>query len=220
MMEPHQHHTEGRPATTGPSHSLAGHHHNSGLNINRSPSSPSTSSRYDADAMHHAQTLVAMYQQQGSDTSTGHISRGAVPNGTSASATATASSKDSYGLMAGPPVHHHYRIQPQNQYHTKQVAAPVYSTSSAASSTSPSNIAASSHDGMRGRTQIGRLTTTKDTSDEADLLTIEEMSAAFDLPLADAARQLEVCETGLKKLCRRKGITRWPYRKVGLLICS
>lgn len=41
----------------------------------------------------------------------------------------------------------------------------------------------------------------------------------FDLPIGDAARKLNICPTVMKKICRKNGVLRWPYRKV-CLICS
>lgn len=42
------------------------------------------------------------------------------------------------------------------------------------------------------------------------------LSKYFHLPIVDASKELGMCTTMLKKLCRRCGITRWPYRKVYL----
>ena len=40
------------------------------------------------------------------------------------------------------------------------------------------------------------------------------LSKYFHLPIVEAAKELGMCTTMLKKLCRRCGISRWPYRKV------
>ena len=40
------------------------------------------------------------------------------------------------------------------------------------------------------------------------------LSKYFHMPIVDAAKELGMCTTMLKKLCRRCGISRWPYRKV------
>ena len=37
----------------------------------------------------------------------------------------------------------------------------------------------------------------------------------FHLPISQVAKELGVCATVLKKLCRQHGIPRWPHRKVG-----
>lgn len=42
------------------------------------------------------------------------------------------------------------------------------------------------------------------------------LSKYFHLPIVDAAKELGMCTTMLKKLCRRCGISRWPYRKVNI----
>ncbi|KAH3744333.1 hypothetical protein Pelo_14267 [Pelomyxa schiedti] len=40
-----------------------------------------------------------------------------------------------------------------------------------------------------------------------------DLSDYFEQPIATTAEQLGVCTTALKKLCRKIGIRRWPYRK-------
>lgn len=54
-------------------------------------------------------------------------------------------------------------------------------------------------------------------------LTFEKLSHFFHLPAEEAAKQLHVCTSVLKRACRKNGIQRWPYRKVKSidnLICS
>eukprot|EP00276_Gloeochaete_wittrockiana_P020510 CAMPEP_0184360466 /NCGR_PEP_ID=MMETSP1089-20130417/125148_1 /TAXON_ID=38269 ORGANISM="Gloeochaete wittrockiana, Strain SAG46.84" /NCGR_SAMPLE_ID=MMETSP1089 /ASSEMBLY_ACC=CAM_ASM_000445 /LENGTH=116 /DNA_ID=CAMNT_0026699665 /DNA_START=70 /DNA_END=416 /DNA_ORIENTATION=- len=36
----------------------------------------------------------------------------------------------------------------------------------------------------------------------------------FHLPLHQAAERLGLCTSALKKVCRRNGIKKWPYRKL------
>merc|ERR1712100_586671 len=36
----------------------------------------------------------------------------------------------------------------------------------------------------------------------------------FHLPISEVAKELGVCATVLKKLCRKHGIPRWPHRKI------
>lgn len=43
---------------------------------------------------------------------------------------------------------------------------------------------------------------------------LEELSKYFHLPEKSVAKELGICLTSLKKLCRSYGITRWPFRKL------
>jgi len=43
---------------------------------------------------------------------------------------------------------------------------------------------------------------------------MDELTQYLHLPEKAVAKQLGICLTSLKKLCRQHGITRWPYRKV------
>lgn len=45
-------------------------------------------------------------------------------------------------------------------------------------------------------------------------LTLAELSPYFHLPINDAATQLGICSTALKKICRSIGVKRWPHRKI------
>lgn len=45
-------------------------------------------------------------------------------------------------------------------------------------------------------------------------ITIERLKPYFHLPIADAARELGVCPTLLKNICRDLGLPRWPYRQI------
>jgi len=53
-------------------------------------------------------------------------------------------------------------------------------------------------------------------SREADIqtFTLKELSKYFHLPINEAAAQLGVCATVLKKICRNNGVKRWPQRKI------
>lgn len=44
-------------------------------------------------------------------------------------------------------------------------------------------------------------------------LSLEDISQYFHLPIAEAASNLGVCTSVLKRICRENKIVRWPYRK-------
>lgn len=43
-------------------------------------------------------------------------------------------------------------------------------------------------------------------------ITLADLCARFDMPLAEAAADLGICATILKKVCRKFGVQRWPHR--------
>ena len=43
---------------------------------------------------------------------------------------------------------------------------------------------------------------------------LKKLSRYFNQPRDRVAKKLGVCQTYLKKICRRKGIEKWPYRKI------
>lgn len=43
---------------------------------------------------------------------------------------------------------------------------------------------------------------------------LEEIAKYFHLPLTEAAKELQICTSSLKAICRRYRIARWPQRKV------
>jgi len=45
-------------------------------------------------------------------------------------------------------------------------------------------------------------------------ISFDELSKFFHLPINQVAKELNVCATILKKICRRNGIPRWPHRKI------
>jgi hypothetical protein len=47
-------------------------------------------------------------------------------------------------------------------------------------------------------------------------LSMQELSKFFSMPEKAVAKELGICLTSLKKICRQNGINRWPYRKVRL----
>jgi len=46
------------------------------------------------------------------------------------------------------------------------------------------------------------------------MCSLEELRKYFHLPIVEVARQLGICTTLLKKVCRKNGIFRWPYRQI------
>ncbi|KAK9142225.1 hypothetical protein Syun_011625 [Stephania yunnanensis] len=44
-------------------------------------------------------------------------------------------------------------------------------------------------------------------------LKLSDLEAYFHLPIEVAAKKLAICPTVLKKICRKYGMPRWPYRK-------
>ncbi|KAJ1475398.1 hypothetical protein T484DRAFT_1909715 [Baffinella frigidus] len=52
-------------------------------------------------------------------------------------------------------------------------------------------------------------------TDQTLVLTLENISPLFHLPLGHAAEQLGLCRTALKNVCRKCGVMRWPFRGRG-----
>lgn len=51
-------------------------------------------------------------------------------------------------------------------------------------------------------------------NDSVTDIDVKILRSVYNMPIEQAAKQLGVCVTVLKRICRRKGIARWPYRKV------
>lgn len=51
---------------------------------------------------------------------------------------------------------------------------------------------------------------------EENIITIDynTISRYFHLTLKTAAEEFKMCESNFKKICRKNGIKRWPYRKI------
>lgn len=43
---------------------------------------------------------------------------------------------------------------------------------------------------------------------------LEDLTGYFHLPSEEAAREIKVCSTVIKKICRKSDVKRWPHRKV------
>ncbi|KAI4376444.1 hypothetical protein MLD38_014205 [Melastoma candidum] len=50
--------------------------------------------------------------------------------------------------------------------------------------------------------------------ERADLMTVLDVAAYFHMPIEKASKRLAMCPTLIKKICRRGGVKRWPYRKM------
>mmetsp|Transcript_17988 Transcript_17988/g.27854 ORF Transcript_17988/g.27854 Transcript_17988/m.27854 type:complete len:180 (-) Transcript_17988:1405-1944(-) len=49
---------------------------------------------------------------------------------------------------------------------------------------------------------------------QALLVSFEDLSKHFNKPLKQACREMGICMTAFKRLCRKLGISKWPYRSV------
>lgn len=49
---------------------------------------------------------------------------------------------------------------------------------------------------------------------KSSMIDFNALSCRFHLPITQVARELGICPTMLKKVCRRNGIPRWPYRQL------
>ena len=45
-------------------------------------------------------------------------------------------------------------------------------------------------------------------------ISLDELRHTFHLPMKEASQVLGICLSGVKKLCRKYDIPRWPHRKV------
>ncbi|XP_061374927.1 uncharacterized protein LOC133317119 [Gastrolobium bilobum] len=50
--------------------------------------------------------------------------------------------------------------------------------------------------------------------ERAGRMTLSDFSNYFHLPIDEAAKQVNLCPTVMKKICRKAGLVRWPFRKV------
>ena len=49
---------------------------------------------------------------------------------------------------------------------------------------------------------------------KAERVTLDVLQQHFHLPMRDVARKFDVCVTFFKRICRSRGVKRWPYRQV------
>ncbi|KAI3411581.1 RWP-RK domain-containing protein [Psidium guajava] len=52
------------------------------------------------------------------------------------------------------------------------------------------------------------------TRERAGKMTLADVGGYFHLPIEKASKRLRLCPTVVKKICRKGGVGRWPYRKV------
>ena len=52
-----------------------------------------------------------------------------------------------------------------------------------------------------------------DSHAKAHLLTTSDLAKYYHLPINEAAKEMDICTSVLKKICRKQGIKRWPHRK-------
>ncbi|GJU67031.1 RWP-RK domain-containing protein [Tanacetum coccineum] len=45
-------------------------------------------------------------------------------------------------------------------------------------------------------------------------LTMKDLTVYFHIPIEAAAKKINFCPTVIKKVCRKHGLSRWPYRKI------
>ena len=50
--------------------------------------------------------------------------------------------------------------------------------------------------------------------------TVEELRKYFHLPIQTVSKELGICTTILKKICRTNNIQKWPYRQIKSLTCA
>ncbi|XP_054796777.1 uncharacterized protein LOC129302128 [Prosopis cineraria] len=50
--------------------------------------------------------------------------------------------------------------------------------------------------------------------ERAGKMKLSDFSDVFHLPIEEAARQVNLCPTVVKKICRKEGLARWPHRKI------
>ncbi|KAK3408033.1 hypothetical protein EUGRSUZ_J00345 [Eucalyptus grandis] len=50
--------------------------------------------------------------------------------------------------------------------------------------------------------------------ERAGKMTLADVGGYFHLPIEKASERLHLCPTVVKKICRKGGVGRWPYRKI------
>ena len=47
---------------------------------------------------------------------------------------------------------------------------------------------------------------------------LKDLAKYFHLPIDDAAKEMKLCASAIKGICRKEGMERWPYRKVQIFL--
>eukprot|EP00960_Hanusia_phi_P063253 765422-Hanusia_phi.AAC.3 len=102
-----------------------------------------------------------------------------------------------------------HRLEDQHS-HTKQSHMPSFS--SLAGSSSSKNGARSLKIEVFPRRRNGRNPRVGERSPV--VVTEEKLKQCFDLPLHVASKKMGICITAIKKVCRKLGIHKWPYRYI------
>ncbi|KAH0937789.1 hypothetical protein HID58_005250, partial [Brassica napus] len=79
---------------------------------------------------------------------------------------------------------------------------------------SSSHVAARNNDSVSSNERCQKRTLKKSNTVTKDKLEMAEIKKFFDRPIKNAAKELNVGLTVLKKRCRELGIHRWPHRKL------
>lgn len=66
--------------------------------------------------------------------------------------------------------------------------------------------------------QFGK--TRRDQYEKACRIRFEDLAKLFHVPAKDATFQLGICSTAFKKVCRKVGISRWPYRRYRSIVST
>lgn len=50
--------------------------------------------------------------------------------------------------------------------------------------------------------------------ERAGKLKLRDLAEYFHLPISAASKEMNICASAIKKICRKEGLSRWPHRKV------
>ncbi|XP_047971864.1 uncharacterized protein LOC125214764 [Salvia hispanica] len=50
--------------------------------------------------------------------------------------------------------------------------------------------------------------------ERAGKMKLKDLAKYFHLPINDAAKEMKLCASAIKGICRKEGLERWPYRKI------